>query len=360
MRFPKLRFLVPLLVLPFDTRLVTRSQQAPEVAYCGAGNSEPYAPREDGRNRPCDPSGQRNYVRRHKGIGFDILDSESQACFVPDQEYRLLDDLIDAVMKKVKYEPASTSPGDQARAISGAISDALFDERFALYIDTETISDTLFDRTIQGQPPRRIFDCDTGSLIFLTVAENLGAPVALVEIPLAHSKNHHNYVRWLQGTSTLLGWDMNLHSQCVTPPGLKGLDGKTMSREEAIGLALSLRPNLWQRRKLYDRALDDFHDASHLYHGSDVYNNLAWLIATREVSNRNGLQDEALASARRAVALWPTANYKDTLACVYALRNDFASAIREENEAIDETGGAEYDRHLKLFQMNPPQNCTGQ
>jgi len=88
---------------------LTGFAQEPTIPYCGSGNAEPYAAKSDGKNRPCDPNGQRHYVPRHKGIGFDILDSESQACFVSDQEYRLLDDLIDMILKKVKYDASSTS-----------------------------------------------------------------------------------------------------------------------------------------------------------------------------------------------------------------------------------------------------------
>lgn len=37
----------------------------------------------------------------------------------------------------------------------------------------QTLSDALIDRNAVGESPRRIFDCDTGSLIFLAIAENL-------------------------------------------------------------------------------------------------------------------------------------------------------------------------------------------
>jgi hypothetical protein len=97
-----------------------------------------------------------------------------------------------------------------------------------------------------------------------------------------------------------------------------------------------------------------------LYEGSDVYNNLAWLIATREVSQRQMLKDQALTAARHALGIWPSANYKDTLACVYALRSDFVSAIKAETDALNETHDSEYEGHLRLFQMTPPKDCTGQ
>lgn len=191
---------------------------------------------------------------RHKGLGFEILDSESQACFMPDQAHQVLDDLIDTVRSRVTWNPQTPPTVDQARTINRLISSTLEDKGFALYIDTQTLSDALVDRNQAGESSRRIFDCDTGSLIFLTIAENLGAPVTMVEMPLPGSKFHHNFVRWLRGDSTLLEWDMNLQSQCTAPPGLTGFEDRSMSRNELVGYALSLRPYLWERRSDYDRA----------------------------------------------------------------------------------------------------------
>jgi hypothetical protein len=97
-----------------------------------------------------------------------------------------------------------------------------------------------------------------------------------------------------------------------------------------------------------------------LYTGSDVYNNLAWLIATRPVSNRILLRDEALIAAQHAVELWPTANYKDTLACVFALRTEYQRAISMELQALADGPDPEYARHLGLFRASPAKDCTGE
>jgi hypothetical protein len=328
-------------------------------AQCGAGNSRPFARKGDGRDRACDREGQRNYVHRHGGIGFDILDSESEACFVPDQEYRLLDELIDEVLNRTSRDTAPASPSGRARHISQAVSDVLTKRGFALYVDTQTLSDALIDRSVAGETERHIFDCDTGSLIFITVAENIGASVALVEIPLPHSTNHHNYIRWLGDEAPLLEWDLNLKSECVTPPGLSGDDGKSLSRDQTLGYALSLRAKLWERQARYDRAISDYQTSMQRYQGSSVYNNFAWLVATREVPRRKQLQQEALTAAARAVSMWPTANYRDTLACVHALQGDWPEAVKYETEAISETGGSPYKRRLRMFERDH-KDCTGQ
>src|ERR1019366_3407300 len=165
------------------------------TAECGSFSSEPIAPQNDGRDRQCNANGKRKYKPRHKGIGFEILDSESQACFVPDQEYRLLDEIIDAVASQVNYASRSNTQMEQAKVISQTTSGVMTSRGFGILIDTETLSDALVDRNTAGEAERHIFDCDTGSLILLTVAENVGGLAALVEIPLPHSAFHHNYVR---------------------------------------------------------------------------------------------------------------------------------------------------------------------
>jgi tetratricopeptide (TPR) repeat protein len=327
---------------------------------CGSFSSEPIAPPSDGKDRRCDAVRERKYKPRHKGIGFEILDSESQACFVPDQEYRLLDEIIDAVASRVDHPSGSNTQMSEAKNISQTTSDVMTSRGFAIFIDTETLSDALLDRNAAGEAERHIFDCDTGSLILLTVAENLGRSAALVEIPLSHSDFHHNYVQWLSHDGEEpLGWDMNMKLVCITPSGLTGRDGKGMSRDETIGYALSLRAKLWERQAQYERAISDYRAAFKLYGGSSAYNNFAWLVATRQVPGRKDLQAEALSSAQKAISMWPSANYEDTLACVFALQQNFAKASDVELQAIDDTPKATYKHRLEMFEKEH-RDCTGE
>jgi tetratricopeptide (TPR) repeat protein len=312
-------------------------------------------------NRPCDAPTKREYVARHRGIGFEILDSESEACFVPDQEYRLLDDLIDSVLTRTKYDGSVQTPEAkrrQAAMISKTISDVLNEHNFQIFVDTETLSDALIDRVDSTGSKRRIFDCDTGSFIFLTIAENLGAPVALVEIPIA-GNNDHDYVRWLSNGVSLLEWDMNQRSIRSTPSDLPWPFGKSMTRDESLALALSLRPKLWQRRERYDDAIRDYQAALMLYGGATGYNNFAWLVATRNVSGRAQLEKAALFAAENAVAIYPKPNYRDTLACVYALGGNFDRALEEEEIAVRGQPDADFKMREARFKMKPPHDCTG-
>src|SRR5215207_6656170 len=77
------------------------------LMHCGDIYEPPFAIGK-GVPRKCGAAVSRTYTPRYRGLGFEILDSESQACFVPDQEYRLLDEVVDAVVKNVKYNPRLT------------------------------------------------------------------------------------------------------------------------------------------------------------------------------------------------------------------------------------------------------------
>src|SRR5688572_13420121 len=83
-----------LLAAPSATR--SRSELPP----CGRFYAGPFGSQADVRNRKCGEAAPRNYTPKHRGIGFEVLDLESEACFVPDEMYRLLDHIVDVVVQK--------------------------------------------------------------------------------------------------------------------------------------------------------------------------------------------------------------------------------------------------------------------
>jgi tetratricopeptide (TPR) repeat protein len=339
-----------------------RSKNLLPLAHCGEMYAPPFANSNDAGPRKCPVASERQYKVRHRGIGFEILDSESEACFVPDQEYKTLDEIVDAVQQRVKFDPSIKEQSarlEQARLISKTISDVMAERGFALYIPTETLGDALLDRSGTQGPEKHVFDCDTGSFIFLTVAEVLGAPVALVDITLPSGAGH-NYVRWDFDSKNSMDWDMNGRSECVTPTGLPSYQGRSMSLLETLGYAYSLRAELWKNAGKYDRALMDFRQGMKLYsQGPISYNNFAWMIATRDIPDRKKLQVEAVSAAERAVAIDRTANYLDTLGCTYALGGDFDRASSIESEAVTKSHGkTEFQQNLDKFKAH--KDCTGE
>jgi tetratricopeptide (TPR) repeat protein len=257
-------------------------------------------------------------------------------------------------------QPSKSEKIAQARRISTAISDVLAAKGFELYIPTTTLGEALLARDTSGGKASHIFDCDTGSFIFLTVAEYLKAPVSMVEIKLP-SGDGHNYVRWRIDDQTSFDWDLNGRSECTTPPNLPSYQGKSMSRSATLGYALTLRAQIWARRKQYPAALSDFRTAMSSYPESPTaYNNFAWLIATTVMPGEEQLSQEALVAANRAISIDRSANYLDTVACVYALRNDFEHAANYEREAsAKDPGNADFKTRLTSFTSSKPSNCIG-
>ncbi|MDQ3281305.1 MAG: hypothetical protein M3Q69_07815 [Acidobacteriota bacterium] len=302
---------------------------------------------------------QRTYQRRHSGIAYDILDAESEACFVPDDQFALLDKIVDDTTKAIPVGLAGNRATrlSTARNDSAAIGQVLENHGFELFIPTDALSDALFSRT-ENLKTAHTFDCDTSSFVYLTVAENLQLPLSMIDITLASGAGH-NYVRWQIDNVTTLDWDTNGRVVCRTPSGLPPNEGKSMTRTQVIGYSRALRAMLWERQKQPLRALTDLRDSISMYPESGLArNNLAWLVATVDLPDRAKLFDEALQQAEKAVELRRDANRLDTLACVFALRGAFDRAIEVENDAIS-LGGSTPTLRERLIRFGQQRDCTG-
>jgi hypothetical protein len=338
---------------------------------CGTAYAPPFG--DPAPRRTCATPVPRSYKPTHRGLGYDILDSESEACFVSDSSYRLLDEIVDRVTARLtNAQRLDQGISDEARAIaiSQATGDVLAELGFGLYIPTETLGDALVSRNPPGMPPRFIFDCDIGSMILLTVADHLRVPASLVEITL-ESGSQHNYVRWSLAQGRSIDWDMNGRGPCITPTNQPAFQGRSMSRLETMGYAATLRAPLWKNQKQYLRALSDYRDDVRDRPGHPVaFNNFAWLVATTGFPQRESYKAEALQAATQAVALQrqagapeltrkDLANYLDTLACVYAYGGDYKSANTAESEAVSISAKPEFKQRQEMFTKAVPTDCTG-
>lgn len=333
---------------------------------CGAFNREPAF---DGglRERPCEDGQTRGYRPRHSGLAYEILDLESEACFVPDAAYELLDAILDEVIARVRAQGLATNtPSRQlALTISGITSTVLRDRGFGLHIPTRTLGDSLLVRA-PGLPggPVHIFDCDIGSIILLTVAGHYALPASLVDVRLASGKGH-NYVRWDTGQNTALDWDMNEASDCRSlPDPQRPWLARSMTHDEVLSHVLWIRGGTWSRRGLSARALPDYRRAMELGPlRPDPFNEFAWLVASRIVPNRSQYEDQALAAAEHAVELERTPGNLDTLACVHALRGEFGPAVLIQTEAMTSAPPdrrADYSERLGRFRdYRAHYDCTG-
>jgi tetratricopeptide (TPR) repeat protein len=312
--------------------------------------------------RICEKNGVRNYIPHNRGIGFEALDLESKACFVPDESYRLLDDIVDdsvARVSRVKAANPSMSPADFATAIGRETGNVLQDKGFQLQIPTNTMGDALFAQNDPGQPPVHIFDCDIGAMIVMTVAEKAALPASLVEITLP-SDAGHNYVQWQLRGGVQVNWDTNARSECKTPAGLPSYEGVAMTHEKTIAYILSIRASIWEKQSNFNQALQDYQDAMTHTSSPGVFNNFAWLVATRDMPQRARYKDQALDAAKKAVGLKRSANYLDTLACAYAYAGSYKDAIASETEVVQQNPSQQYKARLDLFTGAVPKDCTGQ
>ena len=329
---------------------------------CGSTYAPPFANQGDAAPRVCSLARPRNYTPKHRGIGFEILDLESDACFVSDDSYRLLDEIVEGVSKRVPLAQPSDerTKVEQVYAVSRATGDVLAEKGFGLYIPTETLGDALVARNAPGEAPRHIFDCDTGSMILLTVAESLSLAASLVEITLP-SGSGHNYVRWHISDTTSIDWDTNGRAPCTTPSNLPSFQGKSLTRDQTISYVLAVRAQTWERKRSFVQAIADYRDAIRLFPDRPgAFNNFAWLIATKEFEGRSSHKAEGLRAANEAVALQRTPNHLDTLACVSAFLGDFNAALNYESEALrGEPSNEVFKRRLEQFQGQSPKDCTG-
>jgi hypothetical protein len=338
---------------------------------CGTAYAPPFG--EPAPRRTCETPVPRGYKPTHRGLGYDILNGESEACFVSDSSYRLLDEIVDRVTARLTdAQRSGQGISDEARAIaiSQATGDILAELGFGLYIPTETLGDALVSRNPPGMPPRFIFDCDTGSMILLTVADHLQVPASLVEITL-ESGSQHNYVRWHLAQGRSIDWDTNGRGPCITPTNQPAFQGLSMSLVETMGYAATLRAPLWKSQKQYLRALSDYRNDARDRPGHPVaFNNFAWLVATTDFPQRESYKAEALQAATQAVSLQrragapkltrnDLANYLDTLACVYAYGGDYKTAGITESEAASISPKPEFKQRQEMFAKTVPTDCTG-
>ncbi|MDI7863906.1 hypothetical protein MRS76_18290 [Rhizobiaceae bacterium n13] len=337
---------------------------SPPLIPCGSLSARPWAARADGTKvRLCLPPTSRNYSPRNSGIGFTALDIESEACFVPDSAYRTMDEIIDAVRVRLdaRIQPApDVSISERARAIGQVTGDVLAEMGFALYVPTEMMGDMLVPRSEAEEKPRYVTDCDTSSLVLLTVAEALGARASLVEINLPTGEGH-NFVRWQVGGGRVLDWDMNARAECSAPTDSPGFQGMAMTSEQTMSYLLSLRAEKHLQSGDILKALADNREAIRKFPGHPrAYNNFCWTVATAEFDERAAMLAEAIGYSKKLLSIHRVPATIDTAACLAAYAGDFTAAVELVEEALQaQPGDLVLESRLAGFKSLPPRDCTG-
>lgn len=301
---------------------------------------------------------------RGDSLGHALLKAEFEATGQSKAEYQTrlerLDLLTSQVLTRISPNPDLKSESD-AKDILRVIDTVLAENDYQIWIPSDSLWDALarnkggmgnaYSTAMrkrkkelgEAYTAKYVFDCDTGSLIYLHILEQIKAPVCLVET------KGHNFVRWRFSDTRYLNWDVNSGDEFKDEDYRKGGVGlsrgftkeeevaegylQDMSREELLSYHFQLVAKQYQARRDFDKAID-------IYKASirnspkkpGPRNNLAWMIAIEPDLQKTEFLELALAEAKKAVELRPRdGNYIDTLAATYAAHHDFANAMKWES-----------------------------
>jgi hypothetical protein len=341
---------------PFKAQASQPQPLSRDLPACGRRDRDIASPNRPPRS--CKPITSRKYVPLYNTIAHQILVLEDQACGVPDESFQLLDNLITEAKRTMQYSPSvdAAMRRQEAERISHGIANLLRSRGFRLHVPVDTLGDALFPNRSIPQV-EYLFDCDTSSFLYMAIAEQLGASLALVEMTLPSGAGH-NVVRWNIGSGEYLHWDTNGQTECVIPSGQPPYQGVGMSTQQVFGYVYSLRALAWKRRGIFARALEDNRAAITRWPTSPMgRNNLAWLIVTKKELQTPELKQEALAQALEAVRIHRMTNYLGTLACAHAAVKNFEEAKRLAAEATAMPDGDILDGAIERFARGA--DCTG-
>ncbi len=268
-------------------------------------------------------------------IGHIILDIESS---IPGRHIvkNQLNSLLELAVEEVDKSGARQISDEKKRAVATfeAIARAIrtngFQHKTGIY--PHSLTEVLSSRS-------KLFDCDTGSFIYLSVADRLNLPVSMVEVEVpsyspSREFGDHNFVRWTLKDGNTVDWDPNDENQ-RSGDARSNLYGFAWNKEQIIGYVFFSRGIDWEKQGEFENALADYQQSMRLFPTwPKAKNNVAWLFASRSELQHLGRELEALMLAKEVVALHPTANNKDTLACAYALNGDFVNAIKIQKSVV--------------------------
>jgi tetratricopeptide (TPR) repeat protein len=198
-----------------------------------------------------------------------------------------------------------------------------------------------------------IADCDIFSLLYASIGEELGLPIAMVDVPPGREwPMAHDYVVWTLGDGSVIRWEADEGQQREVEMDEAQFDtGKPdldyahavakrayvvpLTRDEVLGYAHWMMGLEWNDRGAYPTALAEYEIAMRMWPASPkAPNSIAWLLATApDPTVRDGTRSVALAT--RATELWANASHLDTLAAAYASLGRWEDAVATERRAID-------------------------
>ncbi|TMQ06033.1 MAG: hypothetical protein E6J91_39055 [Deltaproteobacteria bacterium] len=336
------------------------------------------------------PAAPRGAPVAHRTIAHDALDLEADVLPPSPGVERRLDALIGDAARKIRAaEPRlrALDPRERALETFRLIEDGLAADHVVYagrgYVSTlhDALAPTLVDHvglarlqdrfenrgriphiTASPQEPYYMADCDTFSILYVAIGETLDLPIAMVDLPSPPGAVGHDYVVWTLPGGGKVAWepmtgeernaalddDFFFHApRSADESAAARAFGVAMTRAETLGYWHRIVAELWLDLGAPQQALAAFTAATRLGPQSPVaYNDVAWLLAT---SPDPAVRDpeRAVQVAERSVALWPSANYLDTLAAAYAAAGRWQDAQRAQARAV--SVAAAYDPKASGF-----------
>ncbi len=317
------------------------------------------------------------YRSERDSIGQRILQKDDRAKPVPDAVFQRLDSVVEQVENNVSVGTVNTI--EEARTVLQSIERVITSTNFVCsipYYLVHSFSEGLYPRALDSQVTfaaendlRRPHiqanedkdfshvDCDLSSLLYLCIAESLQLPLCMVEVP------QHNFVRWRLNGTLYLNWDTNFGFNKFTDAGYASRYGVNpehivngtyladLSTTNVEGYFSFVRGITFQRANEYADAIAEYRSAISNYPQSpSSRNNIAWLFVSLRDVQKIVTSDEALQLSLQACDIERSHSYLDTLACVYAERGDFTSAIQFETEAYNLYPSLGYKEMVEAFQ----------
>lgn len=332
-----------------------------------------------------------NYQRKYDTLAHRFLDEEKSVGPVTPSMYALLDVLIDEARASLPKYPDKMPPGQAGelakqaltgidcillrhgfvypghgavQLLSDGLSPLLYsnaDELAELKNQAYNIRRAAFINT-RGKGPFYVADCDIGSYLFLAIAEVMGYPLHLIDIP------NHNFVRWELGGGKYINYetmdgfvtDDRYYRQNWQIPDKfanKGGTFRAMNAAETMAYHDASLAIAWSWRHNYEKMVEYYRRSIALDPGRALsLNNLAWYYAIApNPQQRNGA--EAIKYAKKAADLLPTSDEFDTLACAYAQAGDFKRALAMEKKAVSinySPYSSDIASHIDLFKQKKP------
>jgi hypothetical protein len=318
-----------------------------------------------------------------KTFAHRVLSLDAQYDHVPSDATKHLDELIAAI--RSKYGSVAPKGRDGMLNLLMAIDHAITEANFVFPPCrwTETLGDAFVPHRLsdedlklvldRGANARRVphilahrkekfrfLDCDTGSFVYMGVAETYGIHLDLVNLPT------HNFVRWTVAGLRPLNWDTNRATEFddatyaraygVTPEQIrKRVYLVSMTADETWAYLYLIEAGRLRRLGRPAAATRAYEESLRLARTPGAANDLSWHIAT--TAGLKGRAKEAVSLAREAISLRDTIDYHDTLACALALAGDMQSAIATEAAVVAQEPSKTYQERLKILRNG--KTCVG-